>query len=177
MDNSNQMQRELPQPWLDRNWVDWHQTVHSESVLAELRQFPSILIDLLQHVDPTMLVNKKADKWSIQEHVGHLLAVESLWIARLDDFVLNHDFLRPWNGHNNDVEQARFNEQKLKVILRDFLEIRTSMLDFSEDLIQDGREYKVWHQRLNRDFTLCDQLAFIHEHDKHHLQIIQHLIA
>jgi uncharacterized damage-inducible protein DinB len=177
MDNSNQTQRELPQPWLDRNWADWQPKGQPLDTLSDLRHFPTTLIEILQHVETALLVKRLSGKWSIQEHVGHLLAIESLWIARLDDFVLKHDVLRPWNGHNNDVEQARFNEQNMKVMLRDLLEIRSSMVDFSTELIQDGREYKVWHQRLNRHFTLGDQLAFIQEHDRHHLQIIRHLIA
>jgi uncharacterized damage-inducible protein DinB len=113
----------------------------------------------------------------VQEHVGHLLAMESLWIARIDDFVMGSDVLRPWNGHNNDVRMARFNDQKMGALLRDFRDTRSAIVEFSAELIDQRIGRLVLNERLDRRFSLYDHLAFIAEHDAHHLACIQFLIA
>jgi len=36
---------------------------------------------------------KPQEKWSAQEHAGHLLDLEPLWMARVDDFLTDRDTL------------------------------------------------------------------------------------
>jgi uncharacterized damage-inducible protein DinB len=166
----------LPIPWMERDWSRWSQSVESHLLLDRLNDFPHVVADLILHLDQKELQKRDEKAWSIQEHVGHLLAMESLWIARLDDFVLNRSVLRPWNGHNNDVRAAQFNQQKIKAMCRDFVEVRSAMVTFTKDLMQTGQSFVAFHEGQNRDFSLNDQVAFIAEHDAHHLQIIQYLI-
>ena len=166
----------MPAPWMERDWSRWSQSVQSHALLDQLNDFPRAITALTIHLEPKVLLQTNEKAWSIQEHVGHLLAMESLWIARLDDFVLNRSILRPWNGHNSDVRAAQFNQQKMKALCRDFAEVRTAMVTFTKELMQTGQSFVAFNERQNRDFSLNDQVAFIAEHDAHHLQIIQYLI-
>lgn len=75
--------------------------------------------DLIREVSVHKLTTKPDHKWSVNEHIGHLLTMESLWIARLDDFVLGRETLRPWNGNNSDTEAGAFNRQRAAKILED----------------------------------------------------------
>ncbi len=169
---------ELPvTPWLERDWRIWQPSIPLESVCDALMAFPQRLSDTVMACDASKWTAQTGEAWSVQEHVGHLLAMESLWIARIDDFVMGSDVLRPWNGHNNDVRMARFNDQKMGALLRDFKDTRSAIVEFSAELIDQRIGRLVLNERLDRRFSLYDHLAFIAEHDAHHLACIQFLIA
>jgi uncharacterized damage-inducible protein DinB len=167
--------KQMPQPWLERDWHLWKSTDDTETILEALGRFPESLKEHIDLLDSTIWIKQADGKWSIQEHVGHLLAMESLWIARIDDFVMGHEFLRPWNGNNNDVLLAQFNVQKMRALLRDFDDTRSRIVNFLTEILPDYKNSTVRHERLNRAFSLHDQISFMHEHDCHHLQIIQFL--
>src|SRR5215470_1484191 len=54
---------------------------------ARLRGTPSRLEDTLRGRSHGILVEKPQGKWSAQEHAGHLLDLEPLWLARLGDYL------------------------------------------------------------------------------------------
>lgn len=142
-------------------------------LIAEFEQFPELLSTTIKDLDSERLLHKPNGKWSIQEHAGHLLAIESLWIARLDDFMLKHEVLRPWNGTNEETDQAQFNLQKLHRILSDFEQIRSGhsrMIKLSE---QQLKEVKCLHPRTQMVVSFEDHLKMMVHHDKQHLQIIK----
>ena len=43
--------------------------------------------EILRKGKTDMLVGEPQEKWSAQEHAGHLLDLEPLWMARVDDFL------------------------------------------------------------------------------------------
>jgi hypothetical protein len=162
--------------WLAKDWTNWKYDLSTNTLFSLLRDYPEKLEALLStHARETFTIQFD-DRWSVQEHVGHLLAMESLWIARLDDFVLGHTVFRPWNGHNNDVRLARFNEQTMRSILRDFKTTRLAFVEFSEEIMGRGMAQTVLLERLGRHFSFSDHLAFIAEHDAHHFHTIQTLL-
>jgi len=144
--------------------------------MEELLLFPGQVSELVKSIEPSKRTQISDGAWSIQEHVGHLLAMESLWIARLDNFELNHEVLRPWNGHNNDVRAARFNEQSIQALCRDLSDIRTAFVEFVGEMSDIAWQRRIYHERLQIHFMLKDHLAFIVEHDQHHLKTIQNLM-
>jgi uncharacterized damage-inducible protein DinB len=49
------------------------------------------------------LVTWKGDeKWSAQEHAGHLVDLEPLWLTRVEDYVAGSDQLTPTDLNNRD---------------------------------------------------------------------------
>jgi hypothetical protein len=50
-----------------------------------LRGTPARLEEILHDVSRDVLIRKPANKWSVQEHAGHLLDLESVWAERVDD--------------------------------------------------------------------------------------------
>ena len=77
------------------------------------------LKNLISNISEDKAELKPDQKWSVKEHVGHLLTIESLWIARLDDFAMGKATLRPWNGTNADTEAGEFNKQRLAKIFEE----------------------------------------------------------
>jgi hypothetical protein len=57
------------------------------NMCIRLRGVPARLVELLRDCPRELLVRKRELKWSAQEHAGHLLDVESLWMARVEDFI------------------------------------------------------------------------------------------
>lgn len=163
--------------WLDRTWDFTTAKLSPEVCMEELRKTPEKLRQLVTGADPEMLVQKHDGKWSVHEHAGHLLTMESLWIARLDDYILRRETLRPWNGTNADTEAALFNRQRLGKIIDDFSEVRNSHLNYLKQFVHLASDYSSYHERLQQHMTLADHLYFMVEHDHHHLASIKKTIG
>jgi hypothetical protein len=147
-------------------------TAALNDVLNHLETFPEELSKQLLDLDKYTLVEKPDGKWSIQQNAGHLLAIESLWIARLDDFMLNHETLRPWNGTNEETDQAQFNLQYLPQILADFEAIRSAhcrMIRLSLDKLHSS---VCVHPRTGEAVTFEEHLQCMQKHDQAHLRAI-----
>ncbi|HYY57003.1 MAG TPA: DinB family protein, partial [Pyrinomonadaceae bacterium] len=65
------------------------------NVMERLRGTPARLEDRVGSLPPELLTRRDGDKWSIQEHTGHLLDLGPLDIARLDDYTAGSESLRP----------------------------------------------------------------------------------
>ena len=63
-------------------------------LIERLRGTPARLADLAR-LGPEVLTRRDDSTWSIQENVGHLADLESLFTGRLDDFAAGTDTLRP----------------------------------------------------------------------------------
>ncbi len=63
------------------------------NVCVRLWGTPARLEEILRKVTTDVLVGKPQEKWSAQEHAGHLLDLEPLWMARVDDFLTDQNTL------------------------------------------------------------------------------------
>lgn len=63
------------------------------NIWVRLRGTPARVEELLRKVPTDVLVGKPLEKWSAQEHAGHLVDLEPLWMARVDDFLTDRDTL------------------------------------------------------------------------------------
>ncbi|MBX7053268.1 MAG: DinB family protein, partial [Flavobacteriales bacterium] len=155
--------------WLDKKWEFgiW-QDVYDDH-LQILKTTPERIHELIAGIPAEKLILRTDGKWSVNEHIGHLLTMESLWIARLDDLVLGHKNLRPWNGTNEDTEAAGFNRQRTGKILEDLEDIRLPHYTMLQKLKDKSGEISAFHERLQTRINLADHVMFIATHDQHHL--------
>src|SRR5229473_371799 len=80
------------------------------NLCARLRGTPARLEDALRGRSNHTLTAKAHDKWSAQEHAGHLLDLEPLWLARVDDFFLaDGDTLTVADLSNRKTHEANHN--------------------------------------------------------------------
>jgi uncharacterized damage-inducible protein DinB len=131
------------------------------------------LKNLLNGVGEDLAEIKPEGKWSIKEHVGHLLTIESLWIARLDDFAMGKATLRPWNGTNADTDAGEFNKQRLAKIFEDFESIRTAHVKMIEFYLPKQDDLSSFHEGKQIKMTLRDHLEVMANHDLQHIDIIK----
>jgi hypothetical protein len=83
-----------PPMWFERKFDFTFPVEQHPNLCARLRGTPARLEEIVRGADRDVLVRKPGehDKWSAQEHAGHLLDLEPLWMARVDDY-LRDDYL------------------------------------------------------------------------------------
>jgi uncharacterized damage-inducible protein DinB len=149
------------------------------NICARLRGTPARLEEVLAAPSHEVLTRKAEGKWSGQEHAGHLVDLEPLWLARVEDYVVGSEQLTPTDLNNRKTDEAHHNAHHRQNILADFRAARERLLDRLERL--DELDVSLFaraipHPRLKTPMRLVDHLYFVAEHDDHHLARIWELI-
>ncbi len=147
-----------------------------DEVMDLLKSSPDRLSALLEKHSDSNAGIVKDGCWSANEHAGHLLTMESLWIARLDDFMSGNPVLRPWNGHNMDTIGAQYNRSRFSKIIEEFADIRTPHAKMLEKFRGKEEHLKSLNPELNRDVSLLEHVNLIWLHDLHHSNTIENLL-
>jgi hypothetical protein len=147
------------------------------NVVERLRGGPARIEDRVKDVKPQVLMRRDGDRWSIQENIGHLLVVEDLWIARLDDFLAGKTDLTPADLKNTRSHEGNFNELPLEDILAEFRGKRLGCVERMDGLDEEIVGRTALHPRLQQPMRLIDSAFFTAEHDDHHLARITELIG
>jgi DinB superfamily len=80
--------------WFERQFVFDLPVWMFPNVLERVRGTPARLEDLLRPLPRELLTRRDGERWSMQEHAGHLLDLGELDLARLEDFRAARDTLR-----------------------------------------------------------------------------------
>jgi uncharacterized damage-inducible protein DinB len=143
---------------------------------ARLRGAAARVEQLLGGCSREILIEKPPGKWSAQEHAGHLLDLEPLWLARVDDYLAGSLELTAADLQNRKTDEARHNARPLPQILAEFASARAALLA-RVDPLEDVLFARVLpHPRLLTPMRLVDHLYFVAEHDDHHLARIWELV-
>ncbi|HEX8173838.1 MAG TPA: DinB family protein [Pyrinomonadaceae bacterium] len=146
------------------------------NVLERLRGTPARLEDRLLNLPRELLVRRDGDKWSMQEHAGHLLDLEALEVARLEDYAAGREILTPADLQNRKTHEADHNSKEISEILPVFRRERAEFVERLEALDAEFIERKAIHPRLQIPMRVIDLAFFKAEHDDHHLARISGLI-
>ena len=162
--------------WFERKFEFTFPVELWPNVCARLRGTPARLEELLQHRSHEILVRKPQEKWSAQEHAGHLVDLEPLWLARVDDYAVGSVQLTTTDLQNRQTDEAKHNARPLDEILAEFRSARATLLKRIEELDTSLFSRAIPHPRLKTPMRLVDHLYFVAEHDDHHLARIFELI-
>jgi uncharacterized damage-inducible protein DinB len=147
------------------------------NLCARLRGTPARLEDALRCRSNQTLTAKAQGKWSAQEHAGHLLDLEPLWLARVEDYVSGRDHLTAADLTNRRTDEANHNARPLEEILSKFRAARATMLKRAGEVDASLFARTLPHPRLKTSMRLVDHLYFVAEHDDHHLARIWELVS
>lgn len=139
------------------------------NVVERLRGTPARLEDRLLSLPQNILTRRDNDKWSVQEHAGHLLDLGSLDLARLDDYEAGRATLRPADLENRKTHEADHNSNSITTLLAS---LRAERAEFVRRLDEYDEEFIMrfaLHPRLKTEMRVIDFAFFIAEHDDHHL--------
>jgi uncharacterized damage-inducible protein DinB len=132
---------------------------------------------MLRNCPGEVLVARPEGKWSAQEHAGHLLDLEPLWMARVDDFLTSAKVLTSADLSNRKTHEANHNAQPLEGILSGFRKARLPLVDRLGKFSADVFSRSILHPRLKQPMRLVDHMYFAAEHDDHHLAKIWEIVT
>jgi len=162
--------------WFERKFDFFFPVELCPNLCVRLRGTPARLEEMVLGHARESLVRKPENKWSAQEHVGHLLDLEPLWMARVKDFLGSSGELTVADLSNRKTHQANHNARDIKEILAEFRTQRMLLGNRVEALDAGLFARSMMHPRLRQPMRLVDHLYFVAEHDDHHLARIWQLL-
>jgi hypothetical protein len=162
--------------WFDRKFDFSFSVKMLPNICTRLRGTTSRLQDMLRGRTRDVLTRKTQSKWSLLEETGHLLSLEPLWLARVEDYVAGRAELTAADLKNQATDEANYNSQGLEEILGEFWMARGQLLDRVNGLDAAVLSRAIAHPRLKVPMRLVDHLYFVAEHDDHHLARIWELV-
>lgn len=111
------------------------------------------------------------NKWSIKQVIGHITDHERIKMFRAFQLSRNEN-IQLW-GYDQEslVNNSRFDELSLQLLLADFLNVRKASLSFIDTLSQRQLQRKGLAQQY--EITLEEFLRSIIGHERHHLSILK----
>lgn len=155
--------------WFERKFEFTFPVELHPNLCARLRGTPSRLEEMVRSLKHDVLVRKPGEKWSAQEHAGHLLDLEPLWLARVEDFLVGGSELTAADLKNQKTHTANHNARPVEEILRGFREARGKLVSKVESIEPELFSRSMLHPRLKQPMRMVDHLYFAAEHDDHHL--------
>jgi len=162
--------------WFDRKFDFSFPVELFPELCMRLRGTPARLEELVRGCPAERMVQAPQGKWSAQEHAGHLLDLEALWMARVEDYVAGRSGMTPADLSNGGTFAAAHNTRPLEKILADFRKARFELVNRVATLDRALFTRVLHHPRMKVPMRLVDHLFFVAEHDDHHLAIIWGMI-
>ena len=156
-------------PWFERIFRLDLEEEYFPLVLERLRGTPVRARNLVSSFDHDDLVNTSQEGWSPQEHAGHLLDLESLWLGRIDDVLNGETVMREADLTNRATFEASHNLKDIRTILDTFEAARNNLVYKLDGLDLESVGKSALHPRLRTPMRIIDLATFVAEHDDHHL--------
>ena len=117
-----------PPIWFERKFDFTFPVEQHPNMCARLRGTPARLEEIVRGIDRVVLVKPgRNEKWSAQEHAGHLLDLEPLWMARVDDYITDAAQLTVADLSNRKTFEAQHNQRPIDEILAEFRSARSRL--------------------------------------------------
>ena len=163
-------------PWVERRFSFGIPPGWMYNVLERLRGTPARVSAMIAGLPRSRLIERPGGKWSIQQHVGHLIDLETtLHDPRIDDFLARHTTLRAWVGSNELTENAGHNEREIAELVADLGRVRAHFVQRLAAMPDEVMDHQALHPRLEVMMRPVDMAFFVAEHDDHHLASIREL--
>ena len=146
------------------------------NVMERLRGTVPRLTWMTFSLDEDVLTLKPDGKWSIKEHIGHLIDLEELHEGRIDDFIARKEILRAADMTNKRTAEANHNERRLEELLSTFSVKRNQFISRLENLDEETYYFSSLHPRLQVMMRPVDVAYFTAEHDDHHLASMREIL-
>jgi uncharacterized damage-inducible protein DinB len=155
--------------WLDRKFVFDLPVGTFPALLERLWGTPARAKELVSGVPDEMLAKRVNDKWSVKEHLGHLVDLEPLDNRRLSEFLNHAEVLSAADVENRATKLADHRSVPAVEIIRRLAAGREGLVRRLERLAEGEVGIVAVHPRLQKPMRLLDWVYFVAEHDDHHL--------
>ncbi|NNE26359.1 MAG: DinB family protein [Saprospiraceae bacterium] len=158
--------------WIDRKFAFSAPPGWIYNVISRLEGTTSRLIALTTDLSDPQLSEATSGKWSIKEHIGHLVDLESLHIHRLNQLKTGADYLTGADMSNKATDAGDHNQKNVGELISAFGMLRQEFIAGLHDLTAEQSFHKALHPRLVIFMRPIDLAEFCAEHDDHHLTSI-----
>jgi selenocysteine lyase/cysteine desulfurase/uncharacterized damage-inducible protein DinB len=155
--------------WRDRKFVFDLPIGAFLPLLERLRGTPARAKELVTGPPEYVLAKRVNDKWSVKEHLGHLLDLEPLDHRRLSEFLNHTEVLSAADMENRATEIADHRNVPTMEIIRRLTAGREALVARLEEVSEEQAGITSIHPRLKQSMRLVDWVYFVAEHDDHHL--------
>src|SRR5262249_3154625 len=145
-------------PWFERKFDFTFPLELCPNLCIRLRGTPARLEEILRDASRDVLLEKTGNKWSAQEHAGHLLDLESLWMARVEAHLSVRDALTSGALSTRKTPEASHNTRRLPDLLDEFRAARRRLVDRVGNLSPALFGRSLLHPRLEQPMRLVDHL-------------------
>jgi uncharacterized damage-inducible protein DinB len=162
--------------WFEREFALGLPSWMFPNIIERLRGTPARVAEMARPLAPGVLARRDGERWSIQEHVGHLFDLGWLDLARVEDFKAGREMLTAADMMNRKTHEAQHNSRTFSDV---FAAFRTERADFVRRLEAFDEEMltrAALHPRIKQPMRPTDFAYFVAEHDDHHLAAISELI-
>jgi hypothetical protein len=163
-------------PWVERSWKFDVPLRQFPNIVERLRGTPARLEKRLGALSRDTLVRRQGDKWSLQEQAGHLLDLDVLDKARLEDFINGRERLTAADMTNRRTMEAAHNDRAIDDLLTDFARARGELVARLDEVDEAFIGRVALHPRLAVPVRVVDWTLFVAEHDDHHLAVITSML-
>ena len=144
--------------WFDRKFEFSIPQEQLPNVRARLRGTPARLEEVLRDEALLRLIARSGTQWSAQEQAGHLLDLETLWLARVRDFAAGATELTAADLTNRKTDEANHNAASVTSILDGFRAARGQLLAAVDAVPPEAHSRTIPHPRLRQPMRLIDHL-------------------
>lgn len=162
--------------WTDRTFSFDFPIGVFPGIVERLRGTPARISELARGVPHSMLVRRAGERWSVNEHIGHLIDLDDLDHVRLNEYIAGTTTLSAADMSNKRTYEAGYNDVATGTLLDYFRNHRLDLVTRLEALSDDVIGRVAMHPRLRKPMRLVDWTYFVAEHDDHHLARIRELI-
>lgn len=159
-------------PWTQREFLFDQPLGAFPALLERLRGTPARAGHLIADVPEELLSTRLDGKWSVKEHLGHLVDLEALDEKRLREFQARVPVLSPADTCNQATENGNHRATPVANILERMHAGRAVLLKALEQLTSEQVAMVSIHPRLQKPLRLLDWAYFVAEHDDHHLACV-----
>jgi len=148
-------------------YFEWAKEDDVKSIFLTMPTF-----SLLQSIDEEKAnFRYEPNKWSIKQIVGHITDHERIKMFRAFQLSRNEK-VQLW-GYDQEflVNNSRFNELNMQLLLADFLNVRKASVSFIDTLSQNQLQRKGVARQY--EITLEEFLRSIIGHERHHVNVIK----
>jgi len=163
-------------PWVARKFQLGLPPAAFADVLERVRGTPARLEDRARGLTPYQLTRRHQGAWSIQDNIGHLLDLETLWETRLDELMAGDSDLTGADMTNRKTDEAAHNEREIGELLTQFRTARETIANRLDAMTGIDVRRTALHPRLQQPMSMVDLCFFVAEHDDHHLASITQVL-
>ena len=163
-------------PWIERGFNFDYPVTKFPDILERFRGTPARVQERIAALPESVLTRRDGDGWSIQENVGHLLAVEDLAHKRVEQLLAGESVLQVADMSNRRTNEADYNAASMPDLLAAFRGERERLVRRLEEVSEEAWGRSALHPRLRQPMRMVDVVFFFAEHDDYHLARISERI-